>query len=74
MAELLVRQLERNWALQLAEQKAGVHLARSLASYDMAYMLVDAGKRDWRVIYMNKAAERHLGELGCRAVGAMCLG
>ncbi len=62
MTEVVVRQLERRWARELADRKEGTHLARSLECYDMAYMLVDASTPDWRVIYMNNASQDLLGE------------
>ena len=65
MAEMLVRQLERQWALQLAEQKDMGRMMRSLSVYDMAYLFVDvggAGSSSWRVLHMNNNAIDRLGE------------
>ncbi len=66
MAEMLVRQLEREWAEQMQKKKEGGRLKRSLAAYDAAYMMVDVSKPDWRVIYMNKAAQTQMGEHSSR--------
>ena len=63
MAELLVRQLEYKWAESEARQ-SNVQLMRSLACYEEAFLFLDTSKAgDWRVLHMNMAACKLLGEL-----------
>ncbi len=73
MAELLVRQLERTWALQLQEEQQGKQLARSMSVYDSACLFVDVSKPTWRVLHANVPAIEQLGECnaGWRAAGLL---
>lgn len=62
LAEMAVRQLERNWALSEAVQ-SNVQLMRSLACYEEAFLFLDTSKPgNWRVLHINKAAAGMLGE------------
>ncbi len=67
-AELVVRQIEANWALKLQQKRDASQLARSLACYDLAYLLVDVAQPEWRVLYVNKAAQKQLGASFARGV------
>ena len=69
-SELLVRQLERRWALQRMQLQDAAALARPIACYDAAYLFVDAAGERWRVLHMNEPAIQQLGaRLGARAAG-----
>lgn len=62
LAEMAVRQLERNWALSEATQ-SHVQLMRSLACYEEAFLFLDTSQPgNWRVLHINRAAA---GMLGC---------
>jgi GAF domain-containing protein len=61
MAELLVRQLERTWVMQLQEEQQGKQLARSMSVYDSACLFVDVSKPTWRVLHANVPAIEQLG-------------
>jgi len=60
-AEMLVRQLEQKWALQMAGSSKGSGLLRSLACYSAAYLFVDVSESAWQVLHMNEAAVQQLG-------------
>ncbi|KAI8471183.1 MAG: kinase-like domain-containing protein, partial [Monoraphidium minutum] len=64
LAEMMVRQLERKWAQQLAERSdvgAAVTRLRPLAAYDTPYLVVDTAASPWRVMHMNVPAADTLG-------------
>lgn len=62
LAEMAVRQLERNWALSEATQ-SHVQLMRSLACYEEAFLFLDTSQPgNWRVLHINRAAAGMLGE------------
>jgi len=63
-AELLERQLERNWALQVKERRNSSRLMRSLDCYEACYLFVEVSTPEWRVLHVNDASHRQLG--GCR--------
>lgn len=60
-SELLVRQLERRWALEMAERQDGRRLMRSLTCYETAYLFVDVAGPTWRVLHANQPAIDLLG-------------
>lgn len=62
LAEMAVRQLERNWALSEATQSR-VQLMRSLACYEEAFLFLDTSQPgNWRVLHINRAAASMLGK------------
>ena len=61
LSEMLVRQLEHQWAESEARQSS-VQLMRSLACYEEAFLFLDTSREgDWRVLHMNLAASKLLG-------------
>lgn len=62
LSEMVVRQLERKWALE-AEKDRAADMLRSLACYSQAYMFVDASGPCWRILHMNDSAAAHFGGL-----------
>lgn len=72
LAEMLVRQLEYNWALQLQEQQTGVRMLRAMSCYDKAYLFVETSGYPWRVWHMNVPAINQLGRYFLsKVVGSM---
>lgn len=70
LAEMLVRQLEHKWAESEARQ-SNVQLMRSLACYEEAFLFLDTSRGgDWRVLHMNMAASKLLGE--CLSCCSLC--
>jgi hypothetical protein len=63
VAEMLVRQLERTWALQVRAAGDPSHLLqRTPEVYDRAYLFVSAEGGAWTVLHMNEPAVALLGE------------
>eukprot|EP00884_Botryococcus_braunii_P014358 jgi/Botrbrau1/22923/Bobra.0030s0002.2 len=64
MAELVVRKLEKQWALHLAKQEEAAGrtaLMRSIDCYERGYLFVDTGVQPWRVLHMNQPACEQTG-------------
>lgn len=64
LAEMMVRQLEKRWALQLAamsDVEGAVQMLRPLEAYDTPYLVVDTSVSPWRVLHMNIPAIDALG-------------
>eukprot|EP00775_Hariotina_reticulata_P004061 gene4061-4308_t len=62
LSELLVRQIERRWALQQASKNEGSALLRNADAYESAVAFIDATDMNaWRVLHLNTPAKELLG-------------
>ncbi|KAF6259049.1 kinase-like domain-containing protein [Scenedesmus sp. NREL 46B-D3] len=62
LSELLVRQIERRWALQGSQRVQGSKLLRSVEAYESACGFIDATNvNNWRLLHLNAPAVELLG-------------
>lgn len=59
-AELVVRELEANWAAR-QQHLHSLRLLRAMDAYKQAFLFVDACAPGWRVLYMNDEAMKRTG-------------
>ncbi|WIA38325.1 hypothetical protein OEZ86_001662 [Tetradesmus obliquus] len=69
LSELLVRQIERRWALQGSQRVQGSKLMRSVEAYGSACGFIDASNvNKWRLLHLNAPAVELLGGLGSEGI------
>jgi hypothetical protein len=61
-AELVVRKLEKNWALQQWMGAQRNAMMRSIDCYERGYLFVDAQQQPWRILHMNQPASEQTSE------------
>ena len=66
-AELVVRELEAEWATR-QQRLHSLRLLRAMDAYKQAFLFVDVSRPGWRVLYMNDEAMKRTGAgLACCA-------